>query len=902
MYINFFLLLLVFALNSTAVLGQKTIKISGLVKNDNQPLVGATAVLLNTVDSSFVSYALTTDIGKFNLEGKKDSAYILHISYLGYASYSERVLLRQDTSWGLIELLEATNELESVEVVAEHIPVQMRGDTLSFNSAAFDVQAHDKVEQLLKQLPGLEVREDGKITVNGIEVTEILVDGRTFLGDNAQAILKNLSADLVKKIDITETKRSKDGLELTQEEKTINLKLKKEAKNKLMGNVGAGYGHVIPPNTGTPFSDKLGNHLYVGNALLFYLSPKVQFSVNTAINNVNESVFITRAGQDPMEVGASRFGMTRTLMGGGSLELFLSEKTSFALSYTYLNSLSINPQSASTLSVLPNNDYTQNSHTFNTRLPQRHLFFSSFKHKFDSTQRVNIYCRVDYQDNVNEKQYNAITKGSDSILENEINQSYQSNNASLRINPRVNFQKNYKKKGRDLIANVILNFRTNPMNSTNYSLTNLYNNNGILTEIDTLEQEQQIARQEQSYRANVLFQEPIGKDQKLSFRAFGELKNSQNDQVVYDVKGEQKQNNSDLSEWYNRHYNHQGLVVSFKRNVKQYRLSIGVGIKRSELKGITASWATPIHQVYYFPTGNAMLRYAFTKTKKLTFRYTASFKEPRLDQLQPIVNNQNPLFIVKGNPDLQPEYQHHLNLRTDFRQPASFSNFYASVGLFLIQNTVVQAQTIDENFRSVTQPMNNSGLTYRLGVYWGYNTLIKALKTKVGLRGGLGLNNRPVMLNGEWAEQLNQNYNANLSLSNQKKKIISASFTAQLVVGNVTYLHNAALNTHYINHSYQAKFRVTLAKQWNIQTEFQYQVYANTGLGETIVVPIWSASIYRNFFKNKQLKVELKAENLLNESLQVARYTRNGLLSENHNFLLGRYLMLKLQYRLPRKK
>jgi len=126
----FFLLFI--GLNQGAI-AQKTAQISGnLVDIEGNPLIAATVVLLNLPDSTFSSYGLTNDAGKFQLLTKRDSTYLLQISYLGYKVYHQNILLLADTSLGTIRMEEANALLDGVEVVAEHIPIQMKGDTLSF--------------------------------------------------------------------------------------------------------------------------------------------------------------------------------------------------------------------------------------------------------------------------------------------------------------------------------------------------------------------------------------------------------------------------------------------------------------------------------------------------------------------------------------------------------------------------------------------------------------------------------------------------------------------------------------------------------------------------------------------------------------------------------------------------
>ena len=109
----------------------------------------------------------------------------------------------------------------------------------------------------------------------------------------------------------------------------------------------------------------------------------------------------------------------------------------------------------------------------------------------------------------------------------------------------------------------------------------------------------------------------------------------------------------------------------------------------------------------------------------------------------------------------------------------------------------------------------------------------------------------PVLLNGITTQQLNHDYNARLTLSNKKKKVVDILATARLVIGNAVYANNSALNVSYINHNYAAKVRVTIAKKWNLFTNFEYKIYANTGYGDAIAVPICTAGINRTFLKNR---------------------------------------------------
>lgn len=893
-----FLSLLFISFLSQQAAAQKTAKITGKIfDEEDNPLVAATVVLLNLPDSTFSSYGLTNDAGKFQLPAKRDSTYLLQISYLGYAVYYQNLVLEADSLLGTIVLKEANTLLGAVEVVAEHIPVQMKGDTLSFNSAAFNVRTHDDVESLLKQLPGLEIDPDGVVTMNGKKITEILVDGKTFFGDNAQAALKNLSADAIKKIDITSTKKNKQGVETTEDEKTINLKLKESAKRGLIGNVELGYGYKIPPREDSIKSSELGNDRYKGRLSLNYFNPKFRATVFGNINNVNESGTMNSTGNARGAANNLRPGIIRTIMVGTNLNIFVSKKVDLGFTYYYNNALTTIERKTDRASVLPSNIYTRKSMEQNLSYPQTHFLFTSFKYKIDSSQSLNIRCRINYQTGGSYRDKTEETKGGDSTLQNEVKQLYESSQDRISIAPSLNYQKEFKKKGRELTSNIVADLMFNDNNSENKSYTELYNNNGVLTAIDSLEQGQERTGSNQNYRADITFREPIGKDNKLYFKLLAGLKIDQNKQQTYDISGQQGINNTNFTDTYRRHYNHQEFKIMFKRKVTAYSINFDLGIKRSALEGVISDTTSPIVQAFYFPTGNLRFRYFISKSKKITLTYKTRFSEPQLQQLQPVVNNQDPLSLFEGNPDLLPEYHHNIRLRLDWWEQLTFTNFYVNVNLNITQNTIIQSQQTDTNSRGKYKPINK-GLTSRAALYLGCNTILKKLQMKIDFRGGTNFSWRPILLNGILKEQLNHDYNASLTLSNKKKKIVDILTTARVVVGNAVYADDSDLNVSYINHNYATKIRVTIAKKWNFSTNFECKIYANTGSEDAIVVPIWTVRINRTFLKNNALKIELMGENLLNQNLQVNQYNQDGIISEIKSVLLGRYVMLKIQYQI----
>ena len=157
--------------------------ITGIVVDaENSPLASSTVMLLAAKDSVLTSFAVTDANGKFQIKNASTGAYLLKVSYVGFATQTIPVEVgdKEEIDLGSVSLTAASEVLTEVEVTSEHIPIQIKKDTIEYNADAFQTQPNAAVEDLLKKLPGVEVSSNGQIKVNGREVNKILVNGKPF--------------------------------------------------------------------------------------------------------------------------------------------------------------------------------------------------------------------------------------------------------------------------------------------------------------------------------------------------------------------------------------------------------------------------------------------------------------------------------------------------------------------------------------------------------------------------------------------------------------------------------------------------------------------------------------------------------------------------------------------------
>ncbi len=222
------------------------------------------------------SYGITDSEGRFQLRLEKDSLYILRISFLGYETFEEDFRTSTDQIKN-VTLQSSPNQLEGVELV-EEFPITVSGDTITYNADSFTTGKEKKLENVLEELPGFEITDEGEVKVQGKKVEKVLVEGKEFFDGDTKMATKNIPANAVDKVQVL-----RDFNEITpmqgvtdSDAMALNIKLKDGKKNLWFGDVTAGAGP---------------QERYLAHSNLFYYSPKTSFNFIGDLNNIGEQAF-----------------------------------------------------------------------------------------------------------------------------------------------------------------------------------------------------------------------------------------------------------------------------------------------------------------------------------------------------------------------------------------------------------------------------------------------------------------------------------------------------------------------------------------------------------------------------------------------------------------------------------
>ena len=902
---KFSLALIIICFNLT-LFGQKT-KIIGTILDgeSTQPLIGAVVMLVQERDSLMAAYGVTDLDGKFVIENIKKGNYNLQITYVGYAMVQKYLQIdgtQNLITLGSIPLRVEGKLLEQVTISAEYIPIKITKDTMEFNADAFKTQPNAVVEDLLKKLPGVEVGSDGAITVKGEEVKAVTVDGKDFFGKDPKLATKNLPADAVKKVQIFE-KKSKSaeftGINDGLEETTINLELKDGRKNGYFGNVMAGIGT---------------DDRYESKAIINKFGGKTQISVLGGLNNINNSginvndyVSLTSSGSGgrgvrinsssnlPLSFGPNNNGEIKSGIAGLNLNYQLNPKNKINLSYFFANSNAYILEKSST------NQFQQEASIINNK-------FSTVDNKIN-THNVNIKYETKLDSftelaltgsgylNLADKVSNASDSTiANTLLRNTSKQDYTTNSDKVNYTANLNFRKKFRKPGRNFTIDGA--YSNSVSDITNDVLNFVYDQNAMLTTDASALQYQTNFDTVNYYNFGGTYTEPISSTVFYTFNT--SYRNNRNDLLkdFYDIDFNDMsilELNDQLSQSLDNRFTYLIAGSSIRLQKSAYNASIGADYQYSTLKSVASNADALVDKTfkYILPRANFRL-----EDINLRLEYSTAVREPSIDQLQPVIDNSDPLNIYVGNPYLLPEYRHALRISFNKFNQFNFRGLFTNIRLGYNKNRITTATIIDENFIKTRTPFNTTG-EKTASANITYVTPINAIKAKIRFSGNSSLTNGINFVDGLEAKNNRWSNGFSMLLENKLKEKMDIAIGTRWSFTSNLYSSNANLNTSYVNNSYEASAAFYLPKAWTISSKYEWFLYGGKDLEGVDDIHLWEASLTKRLSKDR-LTVGVRAFDILNQNQGIQRTASETYISEVITNTIGRYLMFNVTYQLSK--
>ena len=879
-------------------------------KTNNSPIESATIYLTREKDSAVLEYTISNKQGAFEFKvAPQNTSATLKVSFPELETFTKSFeTINNDVDFGIIELYKQDTEIETVLIKSDIPPIRIKKDTLEFNAASFKLRPDANVESLLKQLPGVEIDADGKITVNGKEVNQILVNGKPFFDKDGKVALQNLPSTIINKVQVTDTKTRKEektGANASSNNASINLTIDEKKNKGFFGKALAGYG---------------SDERYESSGIINYFKNKTKVSVLASANNINsvgfsmDEVFDNMGGGrngGRMWVGdngnywyngqnfGSNSGITESNLVGVNYSDNYFEKVDFSSSFFHSGTSNRNNNKTNNTTFLPNGTFITNSES-TTKTDSDYNDFSFMADiKLDSTMSIVFEPKMSY----NKRRNYSSTKSSsfeNSNLLNDFTSENKSESLSKAFQSTTTFTKSFKKKGRNVSFVFDNENNSNDDDVRVNSTTNFYQNSDPS---DIRNQTSNRKNKTENYRLNFEYAEPITDSLTVKLGTSYDYKFNSNDGETLDFNASTNtfsDRNDLLSSTINAKtselYSYAGISV----NKSKYNFNVELGtmslhnVNTSDYLGI----ATRLDKNFMLPKANVYGSYKFSKSKNLYFNYNLDYNLPSATQLLPIQNVSNPLNTIVGNSNLNINKNHsvYFSYRNfDFATRSGYG-FYSGINYY--ENQVTSKTIYDANRKRTTTYVDMNGNNNAwFGLYW--NKSIK--KEKVNYRYEFRISNNlgydKGFVNGELFSSSSYSFTPSVRFNYEIIDKITIAPSYNFGKEFVSYTNYTIDKTSFYSHRMNLQITSYWPKNWTFGNDFGYNYNSNLGAGFKKDFYLWNTSLAYSFYNNKFL-AKVKVYDILNQNQSNKRTISETSITDEENIVLKRYVMFSLTYKI----
>ncbi len=923
---------------TTAASAQRVISGTVIESDSREAMAMATVKLLKT-DSTMVQGAMTSTGGRFSITAPKNGNYIVSISSVGFDALTRNVTVKdKDISLGTLTMAPSDVMLKETTVTGHAVKVTVKEDTLVYNAAAYRTPEGSVIEELVKKLPGAEVSDDGKITINGKEVKKILVDGKEFMTGDTKTAMKNLPTSIIEKIKAYDEKSDLarvSGIDDGEEQTVLDFGIKRGMNRGFLSNTFAGIGT---------------ENRYTARTMVGKFNSDLKVMGFGSANNVNDRGFGGGGGR----FGGGRQGLSSSKMLGVNVNY--EKKDVIKLN----GNVRWNHNDGDARSRTSRESFVNAAGSFSNSESQSYSRGDSWNAGFrlewmpDTMTNIMFRPSIGFSKNDGTSSSESATYEDDPYLwvSDPLDQKSLEYLASLDtlVNSRTNrgisysenknfggmlqFNRRLGNQGRNIT--VQLNANYSDSESKNFSTNNvhLYQVKNMFGADSTYQTNRfnLTPSKNYSYSARATYSEPIMRATFLQFSYQFTHNYTKSDRATYDF--------SNLGEGY-----FDGLALDYRgwddylaRLSNPYTDYIDEDLSRySEYKNWIHDFQVMlrvIRQAYNFNAGVTLMpqktnfvqnyqgrnidttrtvtnitpmvnfRWKISKVSQLRINYRGRTGHPSMTDLMDIRDDSDPLNISTGNPGLKPSFTHRLR--------ANYNNFIekrtqaiaAHLNFSTTTNNVARKVTYNpETGGRLTRPENING-NWDINGFFMYNTAIDTTgffnvntSTNIGYNNSVGY----VTLNR------NSNSEKTTTRSLSLNERLAASYRNEWIEfeinGAVNY--QRARNTLQPNNNldtwrFTYGFDTNIQLPWNMQLSTNMNMNSRRGYNDATLNTnelIWNAQISQSFLKQNALTLSLQLYDILQQQSTFSRNINAMQRTDTEYNAIASYAMLTANFK-----
>ena len=925
-YIASLLLLIATTLLSAQQKQAMLLNIRGTVfENEKlQPMEGAGVKLFNERDS-MVAGAMTKQNGQFLLPGIPAATYTLQVSFMGFKTQKFKLTLPQKSgNYKVADVMMREDATLMAETVVEGKLPEMTviDDTVAYNADAFKLPDGSMVEDLIKKLPGIVQDENGNFTFNGKNISQILVDGKEFFGNNRNLVLQNLPAEIVDKVKAYDRKSDMariTGIDDGNERTVLDLAIKKDRKKGFFGNASGTYG------THDRYSGRMNMNSFVGEQKYSGFGN----AGNTGGNGLS----------DNQSLGATMNWENKKVELNGSLNGSFSQSSSASESNSQNFELKNSAYSAS--------KNHSNSHSGNFGFQYR------VEWKPDSTWNIQFRPELNFSRTHGEGGNESATWNDNPFLlsptpladylelakqigvnhrmgDNWNSSKNISASASLQVNKRL------KKPGRNITFSVGGGYGDSDNNGNSYSQTDYYLLQALNGGDSVYHKVQYNRGSNYNYNFNARFSysEPIAYQTFLQLDYNYRYNFRDNDRDVRsifdpynDILGVNAFNYDDFFDApyvvqdkqqcsYTRNIgqNH-SLRTQIRFNRTKFRLTVGATVQPqiSKVDYQKGRIDTLLRRTVVNASPVVNFQYRFSRQEQLEFRYNADTGWPNItDMIPDTLSDANPLNIRIGNAELKPSFTQ--NIQFEYRR--TVIDYQRTNAVSLQFHTTRNSTTSRTEYNEVTggrvsMPVNVNG-NWNASANYNFNTALDSKKhwrvdmnTSLSTSKNIGYLYRSkdkmtvenITRSGNFGQRARFTFRQDWESGWQVEANVNGRFNYNLNRSN----NATASNLDHYNFNYGGSFNITFPWGMTISSDIEQQSrrgYSDAAMNTNHL--IWNGQISQRFLPYKQLTISLRAVDILDERDDVNRNVSAVSRTDTKNEMVRSYVLLTANWRFRR--
>lgn len=878
---------------------------------ENKTLSHAVVLLLRKSDSIMVKFTRTGKDGDFVLKNLPAGDFLLMISYPAYADYVDEIHLKDSALITLhsIGMIRKSQLLKEVMVIGNKGAIHIKGDTTEYKADSFRVQPGATVEELLKKLPGIQVDRNGKITAQGETVQKVLVDGEEFFGDDPTLVTQNLRADMVDKVQLYDKKSDQaafTGIDDGQRTKTINLKLKDNKKNGYFGKIDAGagtegyYNYQLMANL-FKNKQKLGIYGIASNTGKTGLNWQENNSYGQSFASsvdYDETMgyYMFSGNQDDLDSWNGQYngqGYPAVKTGGIHYNTkWDDDKQSINGNYKILQLQVNNSSGTNSQYILPDTLYYNNQTEKSDNKILRNRLNGVYEFQFDSTSSIKINADGGTDHKTTNSEFKSEARSSDSALVNRSKRTITTAGDDNKLNSNLLWRKKLRKKGRTISINFKQNYTRNT--SDGYLLAdNEFFGSGSTQHID---QYKNFKTENFLLDSRITYSEPLTAYSALIANYGISIDNSSSNRSSFNKasNGKYEQIDSLYSNDYQFNVFTQtgGLTYNLIKKKVRFNAGSNVGFTNFHQNDVHEDILTKRNFVNWYP--QASLAYSFTQQKRLALRYSGRTTQPTIQQIQPIRNNEDPLNISIGNPDLKPQFNSNIGLYYNDYKVLTERNIYGNISFNFTQNAISSRDDIDSSGKKIYQAVNING-NRSFNVWLGYWFKWRKTGIDIGFNPGFSGNRNVNIVNNVLNVTNSGNYSFGLDLNKFKEKKYNVRFSSNVIYTRSRSSVQTSIKTSYWTYNLRPEADVFLPLKFQVHTDLDVNLRQKTSVFDNNTnVVLWNAWAGKKFLKNDALLVKVSANDLLNRNLGFNRIVNSNYISQNTYSTIQRYFLFSV--------